>query len=347
MSLHEFARRLPKVELHVHLEGAIQPATLLQLARQNGQPLPASAAEDDEAGLRAYYRFRDFGHFLDLYITILKCLRRPEDYRLIAYEFGREMARQNIRYAEVTFTIISNVKYSGLPWEVILDGLNQGRAEARADFGVHWGWIFDIVRDRPDLQTEVVDMALAGRDRGVVALGLAGDERLDDAITFGPSFERAAAAGLPGIPHTGELSGPDKIWEVIRYLKPYRLQHGVRAIEDPALVAHLRDHHIGIDVCPTSNVRLAVYADYPAHPLRRLWDAGLLVTVNSDDPPLFGTDLNHEYELLVDQYGFTADELVEVSLNGVKASTLSEDGKTKLTHLFGEEIARLRAELLA
>ncbi len=339
--LHEFARRLPKAEMHVHLEGSIQPATLLQLARQNGQALPA----DDEAGLRAYYRFTDFTHFLNLYITILKCLRTPEDYRLVAYEFGRECARQNIRYAEVTFTMISNVKYAGLPWEVILDGLNQGRAAAEAEFGVRWGWIFDIVRDLPDLQMDVVDMALAARDRGVVALGLAGDERMDSAATFQPSFERAAAAGLPGIPHTGELSGPDKMWEVIHYLKPRRLQHGVRVIEDPSLVAYLREQGIGVDLCPTSNVRLNVYPDYPSHPLRRLWDEGLLVTVNSDDPPLFGTDLNHEYEILVDHFGFTADELAQVSLNGVRASTLPEAEKARLYGEFEGEIARLRAEL--
>ncbi len=338
--LHDFARRLPKAELHIHLEGSILPTTLLQLARQNGQPLPA----DDEAGLRAYYQFRDFGHFLNLYITILKCLRTPADYRLIAYEFGREMARQNIRYAEVTFTIISNALYSGLPWEAILDGLNQGRAAAQAEFGIAWGWIFDIVRDRPDLQAAVVDMALAGRARGVVALGLAGDERLDSAATFQASFDRARAAGLPCIPHTGELSGPDKMWEVLYALQPYRLQHGVRAIEDPALVDFLRTNRIGIDVCPTSNVRLGVYPDYGVHPLRQLWDAGLLITVNSDDPPLFGTDLNHEYELLIDQFGFTVDELVQVSLNGVTASTLPAGEKARLEADFRDAIARLRDE---
>jgi adenosine deaminase len=339
-SLHEFARRIPKAELHVHLEGSIPPRTLLQLARQNGQQLPA----DDEAGLRAYYQFTDFTHFLNLYITILKCLRTPEDYQLIAYEFGREAARQNTRYSEVTFTIISNVRYSGLPWEVILGGLNRGRAEAEAEFGVRWGWIFDIVRDRPDLQSEVVDMALAGRDQGVIALGLAGDERLATTADFQRSFERAAAAGLPGIPHTGELSGPDKIWETVHLLSPRRLQHGVRAIEDPALVTYLRDRRIGVDLCPTSNVSLAVYPDYESHPLRRLWDSGLLVTVNSDDPPLFNTDLNHEYEILVDHFGFGAGELAEVSLNGVRASLLPEAEKARLYGEFGEEIARLRAE---
>ena len=340
-ALRAFARRMPKAELHVHLEGSIQPDVLLRLARRNGQPIGAMS----EAELRAYYRFRDFGHFLEVYIAILKCLRAPDDYRLIAYEFGRGLAAQNCRYAEVTFTIISNVKYSGLPWAVILDGLNAGRAQAGAEFGVTWGWIFDIVRDRPDLQDEVVEISLAARDRGCVALGLAGDECLGTAATFQASFERATAAGLPGIPHSGELCGPDKIWEVVRLLNPRRLQHGIRAVEDPELVAYLRDNAIACDVCPTSNVRLGVYRDYASHPLRQLWDAGLLVTVNTDDPPLFNTSLNDEYVILVDHFGFTADELERVSLNALRASLLPENEKARLSAEFRLEFARLRLEL--
>jgi adenosine deaminase len=340
-ALREFARRMPKAELHVHLEGSIQPDTLLTLARRNGQPL----GEMTEAELREYYRFSDFGHFLQVYISILKCLRTPEDYRLIAYEFGRSMAEQNCRYAEVTFTIISNAHYSGLPWEVILDGLNAGRSEAEAEWGVRWGWIFDIVRDRPDLQDEAADMALAACDRGCVALGLAGDECLGTAATFQASFEKATAAGLPGIPHTGELCGPDKMWEVVRLLNPRRLQHGIRAVEDAELVRYLREKSIGCDVCPTSNVRLNVYPSYSAHPLRQLWDAGVVVTVNSDDPPLFNTTLNREYELLVDEFGFTAGELERASLNGIRTSLLPANEKARLMAEFGAEFARLRGEL--
>jgi adenosine deaminase len=339
-ALREFARRIPKAELHVHLEGAIQPDVLLRLARRNHQPL----GDMTGAQLRDYYEFRDFGHFLTVYISILKCLRTPDDYRLIAYEFGKSMAEQNCRYAEVTFTIISNVTYSGLPWEVILDGLNQGRAQAEAEWGVRWGWIFDIVRDRPDLQEDVLEISLAARDRGCLALGLAGDECLGTAATFQTSFDRATAASLPGIPHTGELCGPDKMWEVVRLLNPYRLQHGIRAVEDPVLVAYLRDHGIGCDVCPTSNIRLNVYPSYAAHPLRKLWDAGVLVTVNSDDPPLFNTSLNAEYEHLVTDFGFTAAELEEVSLNGLRASLLPSNEKARLQAEFQAEFARLRSE---
>lgn len=339
-ALRAYARRIPKAELHVHLEGSIQPDVLLTLARRNDQPIGAMT----EAELRDYYRFRDFGHFLEVYIAIIKCLRTPDDFRLITYEFGRSMAAQNCRYAEATVTIISDAHYSGLSWEVILAGLNEGRSQAEAEWGVQWGWIFDIVRDRPDLQDEVLDIALAARDRGCVALGLAGDECLGTAATFQGSFEKATAAGLPGIPHTGELCGPDKMWEVIRLLNPRRLQHGIRAVEDPELVAHLRKNGIACDVCPTSNVRLGVYPTYASHPLRQLWDTGVVVTVNSDDPPLFSTTLNAEYEHLVTDFGFTADDLEQVSLNGIRASLLPPNKKARLQAEFKAEFARLKTE---
>jgi adenosine deaminase len=340
-ALLAFARHMPKAELHVHLEGSIQPDVLLTLARRNDQPLGGTT----EAELRDYYQFRDFGHFLEVYISILKCLRTPDDYRLIAYEFGRSMAAQNCRYAEATFTIISNVHYSGLPWQAILNGLNDGRAQAEAEWGVRMGWIFDIVRDRPDLQDDVLAICLASRERGCVALGLAGDECLGTAETFRASFEQAQGAGLPRIPHSGELCGPDKIWEVVRLLDPARLQHGIRAVEDPELIGYLRAREIVCDVCPTSNVRLNVYPNYSAHPLRQLWDTGILVTVNSDDPPLFNTNLNREYELLVTEFGFAADDLEQVSLNAVRASLLPQNEKTRLEADFRLEFARLRSEL--
>ncbi|MEA3340745.1 MAG: adenosine deaminase, partial [Chloroflexota bacterium] len=151
MNLHQFARQMPKVELHIHLEGSIRPATLLQLARRNSIDLPAQDVE----GLRDFYRFRDFAHFVEVYVTITRCLRTPDDYRLIAYEFGADCARQNIRYAEVTFTIATNIKYTGLPWQAIVGGLNHGRAQARAEFGVNWGWVFDISRNHPGTQDQV------------------------------------------------------------------------------------------------------------------------------------------------------------------------------------------------
>jgi adenosine deaminase len=139
MDLHEFAHRMPKAELHVHLEGSICPATLLQLAQRNGVQLPAETEEE----LREFYRFRGFPHFVQVFVAVTSCLHKPEDYTLIAYEFGRDCARQNVRYAEVTFTVATNVRMTGLPWQIVLEALNAGRTQARAEFGVEWRWVFD------------------------------------------------------------------------------------------------------------------------------------------------------------------------------------------------------------
>ena len=341
MDLHAFARRMPKTELHVHLEGAIRPSTLLRLARRNDVQLPAHDIES----LRDFYRFRDFEHFLEVYITVTSCLRTPEDYYLIAYEFGADCARQHIRYAEVTFTIASNVHLSGLPWQTILEGLNAGRAQARAEFGLDWRWVFDISRNNPETQDDVVEIALAAREQGVVALGLGGSEADFPPGMFERPFARARQAGLPRVPHAGETAGPESMWAALRQLHADRLGHGVRCVEDPALMDYLGQHQVPLEVCPTSNVRLGVYPDYAAHPLRQLWDAGLFITVNSDDPPLFSTDLNREYEALVEHFGFDADELEQVSLNGLRASFLPEADKARLETAFRAEFARLREEL--
>jgi adenosine deaminase len=347
MDLLDFARRIPKVDLHVHLEGSIRPATLLQLAERNSIRLPAQ----DEASLQAFYQFHDFTHFIQVYMTVTGCLCSVDDYRLAAYEFGHDCALQNIRYAEVTFSILTNVRLTGLPWQDILSGLNTGRKQARAEFGVDWRWVFDIVRDLPETQQAVLDIALAARDQGVVALGLGGNERGYPPGLFVETFLRARQAGLPRVPHAGENEGPASVRAAIDLLHADRIGHGVRCIEDPALVELLCTRQIPLEICPTSNIRLGVYADYASHPLRRLWDARgefhrqLPITINSDDPPMFGTDLAHEYEILVEYFGFTADELARISLNGVRYSFLPAAEKEQLEQEFRLEITRLRESI--
>lgn len=341
MNLHEYAHRMPKAELHVHLEGAILPVTLLELARRNEIALPAK----DDAGLREFYRFRNFDHFIDIYMMITGCLRTPEDYRLVAYEFGRECSRQNIRYAEATFSIETNQRLTGLPWQVILEALNEGRQRAGADFGVEWNWIFDIVRNLPATQQTVLEIALAAREMGCVALGLGGSEADFPPELFVDTFAQALRAGMPRVPHAGETAGADSVRSSVEKLHANRLQHGIRSVEDPSLVKLLVERQIGCDVCPSSNICLGVYAHHSAHPLRQLWDAGALVTIGSDDPPMFNTDLNHEYEILVDYFGFSADDLDQASLNGLRASLLLPEKKAQLEAEFRAEFARLRREL--
>jgi aminodeoxyfutalosine deaminase len=336
-----FARRMPKVELHVHLEGAIRPSTLLKLAQRNGVALPARSVTD----LNEFYRFRDFSHFIEVYVTITGCLRTPEDYALIAYEFGNDCARQNIRYAEVTFTIATNMAATALPWQAILTGLNSGRDRARDEFGVDWRWVFDISRNNPETQDSVVDIALAARDQGIVALGLGGSESDFPPEWYERAFARAKEADLPRVPHAGETVGPESVWTALKVLHADRLGHGVRSVEDPELVKYLARQRVPLELCPTSNIRLGMYADYAAHPLRQLWNSGLMITVNSDDPPLFGTDLNQEYAVLVEHFGFGTAELEQVSLNAVQASFLPEADKLVMAADFRRQFATLHKEL--
>jgi adenosine deaminase len=337
MDLFEFAQRMPKAELHIHLEGSILPRTLLRLAQRNHVSLPA----DDEIGLSELYRFRNFEQFLDTYLMITKCLRTTDDYRLIAYEYGSECARQNIRYAEVTFTILTNTSLTGLTWQEILRGLNIGREQARADFGVQWNWVFDIVRNLPDTQDTVLDIALAARELGVIALGLGGLEAGFPPELFVDTFSRAKTEDLHRVPHAGEIAGPASVWSAIKLLHAERIGHGVRSIEDPVLLDYLRLNSIPLEICPTSNVCLKVYPDYAHHPLRKLWDAGIFLTIGSDDPPMFGTDLNNEYRVLVKDFNFTQSELERISLNAVQASFLNQVEKRKLDQEFHDEFIRL------
>lgn len=337
LSLHDLIVEMPKVELHVHLEGSIRPATLLELARRNQVPLPA----DDLEGVRRFYHFTDFDHFIQVYITISRCLCSVEDFDLIAYEFGADMARQNIRYAEVTFTPYTHAQNTGLPFDDILEGLNAGRARARAQFGVEMAWVLDIVRDYPETRLDVARWAVSAMDRGVVALGLGGTERDHPPEWFGDAFDIAYEAGLHRVPHAGEVAGPESVWGALRRLRAERLGHGVRSIEDPELVRTLVERGVPLEVSPTSNLCLGVYPTYEAHPIRRLYDAGAVVTVNSDDPPMFNTDLVTEYQVLVNRLGFGAEDLEHLLLNAVDASFLPEDRKLEMTNAFRSDLLGL------
>jgi aminodeoxyfutalosine deaminase len=338
MSLHAFIRQMPKVELHIHLEGSIQPATVLTLAERNRVALPANDLE----GLRAFYHFTDFDHFIQVYFAVSSCLKTVSDFDLIAYELGSAMARQRILYAEVTFTPYTNVANTGLAFDKIMDGLNEGRLRAQAEFGVEMRWILDIVRDQPDTRHQVAEWAVSAQDRGVVGLGLGGTERDHPPEWFADAFTVAREAGLHSVPHAGEVAGPASVWNALQMLGAERLGHGVRSVEDPNLVAYLRQHQIPLEVCPTSNVRLGVYTSYADHPLRQLHEEGLYVTINSDDPPMFNTDLVGEYLVLADQMGFSAQELEQLSLNALQASFLPQEQKAAMNQRFLSEFAQLR-----
>ncbi|HEY7357059.1 MAG TPA: adenosine deaminase, partial [Ktedonobacterales bacterium] len=274
-----------------------------------------------------------------------------DDYELIAYEFGAEMARQHARYAEVTFSPSTHYDALGLSFDTFFGGLTRGRLRARADFGVEIRWVFDIVRGIEDgtrnrrLAEYVTAVAIEGMDDGVVALGLGGAEVGYPPERFAVFFERARAAGLHSAPHAGETVGPASVWGAVRTLGAERVGHGVRAIEDPALVAHLAAERIPIEVCPTSNLCLGVYPHLAAHPLPRLYAAGVPLTINSDDPPLFNTTLNQEVALLADAFALDLATINDILLNGVRQSFLPPEEKRETEASFRAEMARLQRNL--
>jgi aminodeoxyfutalosine deaminase len=345
--IERYIEAIPKAELHVHLEGSIQPATLLMLAQSNNVKLPVQTVED----LQDWFTFRNFDHFIEIYFEISSCLKTSDDYELIAYEFGAHMARQNVRYAEVTFSPSTHEFSLGIPFDVFFSGLTKGRLRAQADFGVEIRWVFDIVRDIPDVQlnhrraeyTQAV--AEEGKNDGVVALGLGGGEVGNPPERYTKWFEKALEAGLHSAPHAGETVGPESVWGAIRVLGAERLGHGVRSIEDSELVEYLVERQIPLEVCPTSNIRLGVYPDLSSHPLRELHKAGVPVTINSDDPPLFNTTYNDEAKLLVVPFNFDINTITEILLNGVRCSFLPLEERQALEAVFQTEITKLRREL--
>lgn len=309
---------MPKVELHVHLEGSIQPATLLALAERNGIALPATT----EAELRAWYTFRDFPHFIEVYVAISRCIRTAEDLELIGRVFLAGQAAQNVVYSEVTFTALTHARNYGLPFPEQLAALNRARRWAEAELGVSMGLIIDIPREvAPELGLEVAEWVIAAHGDGVVALGLGGSEVGNPPEKFAAAFARARDSGVPLVLHAGETVGPASIWGALSQ-GSVRIGHGVRCLKDPALVEELRARRIPLEVCPTSNVCLGVTPSLAAHPLPRLLDAGLYVTLNSDDPPMFNTTLTDEYRHAAATFGLDRSALEALVLNAVRATLL-------------------------
>jgi adenosine deaminase len=341
-----FARLMPKVNLHVHLEGSIQPATLFMLARRNGVQLPVHNVSE----WRNFLHFKNFNDFAHVYDLVERCLRTKQDYALIAYEFGKACAQQNIRYAEVTFTLKTPQSQSPIPWKKVLAGLNEGRHKAERDFGVTWGWIFDMVIGDNVKDAEVVyNFIRKNRHKGIVAVGLSCTRKDNVPVgRYAYIFDRARKDGIPRALHAGEHKGGRSVdmRDAIYVLHANRIGHGVMCAHDPGLRAILRQRHIPLEICVTSNVRIGVFPNYAAHPVRQLWDDGLFITIGSDDPGVFGTDLVNEYQLLVKQYHFTASELEQVSLNGIKASFLSEREKVRLEGEFKADFTKLRMPIV-
>ena len=315
-------RALPTVELHIHLEGSVRPETLRDLAERDGGALPHGMREDG-------WRFAGFLDFIDNYLEACRLLATPEDFRRIGEEFCADLAAEGVRYAEAVFSPANHAArlddWYG-PIEAVLDGLEAGR---RAH-GVQVQLCPDVVRDNGLEDAErTLEVALKFAGRGVVGLNAAGSERAPVAV-FAPVFRRAKDAGLRSVPHAGEWAGPQNVWDTLAMYMPDRIGHGVRAIEDPRLVQELASLGIPLEVSPVSNVATGVYPSLAEHPFPRLRAAGVTVTLNSDDPSMFGTWTAAVYGAARDSWGFGDDELAELARTAVRASFADDTTKTAL-----------------
>ena len=329
--LSSFIAGLPKAELHVHHVGSASPRIVSELAERHPGTVPS-----DPALLRDFFAFRDFAHFIEVYLAVVDLVRTPEDVRYLTYEIGRELAEgQAVRYAELTCTPYTSVLPDdpdrGMPIEAYTEAIEDARLAAERDFGLVLRWIYDIPGESGlPAADATLRFALDHAPEGLVAFGLGGPEIGVPRGQFVPHFAAARAAGLHSVPHAGETTGPETIWTSLRDLGAERIGHGTSAAADPALLAHLAENRIPLEVCPSSNVATRAVASLAEHPLPVFVEAGVVVTINSDDPPMFGTTLNREYEIAADLLGLDETGVAELARAGVGASFAPDDLKSRL-----------------
>ncbi|GAA4372097.1 adenosine deaminase [Nocardioides caricicola] len=340
-SLKDFIAHLPKAELHVHHVGSASPRIVSELAERHPGTVPS-----DEDALRTFFEFRDFAHFIEVYLAVVDLVRTPEDIRYLTYEIGREMAtQQGLRYAELTCTPYTSVlphdEGRGMSIQAYTEAIEDARVAAERDFGLVLRWIYDVPGESGVPAADAtVDFALNHRPEGLVAFGLGGPEIGVPRQQFQPHFDAARAAGLHSVPHAGETTGPETIWHALRLLGAERIGHGTSAAQDPELLAHLAETGVPLEVCPSSNIATRAVATLEEHPIRAFRDAGVTITVNSDDPPMFGTTLNREYEIAAELLGLDEAGVAELARTGVRASFADEAVKTRILGEIDEYVGR-------
>ena len=323
-ALADFVAGLPKAELHVHHVGSASPRIVAELAERHPGTVPSDPDE-----LAEFFTFRDFDHFIEVYLAVVGLVREAEDVRLLTYEIAAEMATQNIRYAELTCTPYTNVR-AGVPIESFVEAIEDARVAAERDHGVVLRWIYDVPGEFGIAAAEATVSYLEVSPPTLVGFGLGGPEVGVPRPQFKPYFAAARAAGLHSVPHAGETTGPQTIWDALDHLGAERIGHGTSATQDPALLQHLAERGIPLEVCPTSNIATSAVASLDDHPLPAMVEAGVTVTVNSDDPPMFGTHLNREYEIAADLLRLDARGVADLAAAAVQASYLDEMGKRDL-----------------
>src|SRR5512146_1942423 len=328
MSSRNFIQSLPKAELHLHLEGSVDPATLAELSRIHNTPLPTENNRYDVTGsgtplteedVRQLYSYQNFTGFMLAFKAVTERLRTPEDYELVTYRLMQRLRQQNVVHAEV-YVSVGVVHWRGQAFEPIFEGMERGRERGQRDFGVSLLWIFDAVRHfGPEAAAEVFDVAARYVDRNVVGIGIGGDERRGPAEWFRDLYKKAADQGLRLTAHAGETTGPESVWSALN-IGAERIGHGLAVARDVELIEVLAHKQVPIEICLSSNVRTGICPELKEHPVKTLFDEGLMITLNTDDPSMFQTSLCKEYEIAAQEFGFSEDQLRELARNSIEAS---------------------------
>ena len=336
--VRDFIHTLPKAELHLHLEGSVEPATLAELTRRHTTPLSfannryaagtSSHGELSEAAITELYRYRDFTGFLMAFKAVTDRLRTPDDYELITYRLLERLRSQNVLHAEV-YVSVGVVHWRGQEFEPLFEGMERGRLRGERDFGVSLLWLFDAVRHfGPEAARRVVGETVRLRRKypSIVGFGIGGDERRAAPELFRNVYAYARGEGLHVTAHAGETGGPESIWGAIN-LGAERLGHALNAWHDRELMAVLAQKQIPLEICLTSNMRTGCCLALDHHPVKTFFDLGLMITLNSDDPAMFSTTLAEEYELAQAEFGFSNEHLRELARNSFEASFLPPEKK--------------------
>ncbi len=332
----DFAQIVPKAEIHLHLEGSVDLETLMAILRARGEP----SGPDVREHFLEIYQHRDFQHFLRNFRTLCAEIRRPEDFALITAALSERLRTDGARYAEV-FCSPQIFTRAGLPAGEMIEVIHAAARTGQEDGGPRLVFLFDGVRQFGiGAMEEVVEMAAACRAYGVIGIGVGGDEKALPTAAFEGVFREARRLGLRTTIHAGEFDGPRSVWEAIEVLGAERIGHGIRAAEDEVLIRTLRAHAIPLECCPTSNLRTGVVRSWETHPIRILHEKGVAVTVNSDDPALFGTSIAGEWRALETRLGLDRKAVLAIGARTVRASFLEEGAKADLLAAMSDAAGR-------
>lgn len=325
----EFISRLPKVELHLHLEGSLRPETLRELSRGRNS-MESKVEQWALARQQQGYRYATFDDFIAAFKFAVLLLETPQDYALATVRLMEWLAGQNVKYAEITLAA-GVVLWKQQPLERIYEAVRAASIEAGARLGLRVNWIFDAIRHfGRDHTREVLHWASRYRREGVVALGVGGDEVRGPANLFGDVFCEARDCGLHTVAHAGETCGPESVRDAVELLKAERIGHGLTAARDPEVMALLHERGIPLEGCPGSNASIGLIPAFRDYPLRTFLDAGVTMTLNSDDPALFGTSIGQEFSMAAAEFSLSGEEMTGLCENAARAAFLPQDEKQQL-----------------